>query len=428
MKLRESTLPPDLQYVLDGGVEYGHISGGAHVACWLFADIKELDRLHLLPHPGTRGWETTAAMCTDVEAYGQFLISQIDDPALKAACLGSTTTSFLRALSDYAEYVCGQAFEDELWGGSMVHAHAHRLDRRGRLWKRTARAMRSDAYVKRAVRYHHTEEGFKLLMRQRAIIGDPLPPATDAGFRLLHLTLSEQRQRSNERSRAYLREHAPQIRKEARRARRQDRRAIIRAATIASAILGATTVSAFARGEPVLLPADDIVFEISLGGEIGRTGHSALDVVLKDNANVFLAKMCIYQNDLPALDQLASLALHVQSGGVADVLAAGNLFNASPSAFTHPMLIGKKPPPPPPVDANRMPLLGRPFFADFEVRRKMVCVHEEVMGDRYRRRLFTDVLGRGATAAWDMFEAMRATENQHVADAEREAAEHADAE
>lgn len=409
MKVRDHPLPPDLQYVLDGGVEYGHITGGAHVACNLFADIDELDRVHAIPHPGTRGWASTAAMCTEVEAYGQSLIAQIDEPALKAACLGATTTSFLHALSDYAEYVCGQAFEDELWGGSMIHAHEHRLTRRGHIYKRVARKLRSDTFIKRAVRYHHTEEGFKHLLRQRAIIGDPLPPANDAGFELLNLTLNAQRRRSHERSRAWLRDHAPEISKAARRGRRADRRAIIRAATIASAILGASTVSAFARGEAVRLPTDDIVIEVALGGDIGRVGHSALDVTLKDNADVFLAKMCIYQKELPALDQLASLALHVQTGGVADVLAAGNLFNASPSAFTHPLLIGKKPRPAPPVD-DRMPLFGVPFFANFEVRRQMMRAHEDVMGDRYRKRLFVDVMGRGAPAAWATFETMRAKE------------------
>jgi hypothetical protein len=408
VKVREAPLPPDLQYCLDGGVEYGHITGGVHVACNLFADIAELDRVHSIPHPGTRGWESTAAMCAEVEAYGQSLIAQIDDPALKVACLAASTTSFLRGLSDYGEYICGQAFEDALWGGSLIQSHAVRFDRRGRVYRRLHRKMHTDGWIKRAVRAHHLEDGYRHLIKQHEIIGDPLPPVTAEGFELLNETLNRQRDRANERSRAWLREHAPAIRKESKRQRHNERRSLIRAATLASAIVGASAVSAFARGEPVRLPADNIVFEISPGGSVNRHGHGALTVVLKDNADVYLGKMCIYQQKLPALDQLASLALHIQSGEVAEVLASGNLFNASPAAFAHPLLAGKKPPPLPADlaewEQDHLRLYRRD---DYETRRLMLIANEAIMGDRFRHRVFLDVLGRGAPAAWSMFERLR---------------------
>lgn len=415
MKVRAAPLPPDLQYCIDGGVEYGHISGGAHAAISLFADIDELDRVHAIPHPGTRGWDSTAAMCAEVEAYGQRLIAAIDEPDLRAACLGSTTTSFLRALADYGEFVAGQSFEDAIWGGSMEHRHETWASRRGHIYPRLARKLRTDDWVKRSVRRHHRENGYRHLCHLRDLIGQPLPPATDEGFALLALTLNGQRARSAERSRQWIiaHRHDPmyqadevkvRLKPTARRALAKRRRSTIRAAALASAIVGAGAVSAFARGEPVRLEADQLVLEVRLGGGLDRKGHSALNVMLKDTADQYLGGLCIYQ-DLPALDQLASLALHVQAGGIADVISTGNVFNPAPAAFAHPLLASKAPPP---VAVAEM--TGTRLYAidDHGIRIDMLRAYCAEEGDRFRHRVFIDVLGaREGAAAWQTYRAFK---------------------
>lgn len=419
MELRKSPLPHDLQHVLDGGVEYGHLTGGTHVACFLYGDIDTLDRLHLAPHPDKRGWEATAAMATTIEEYGQHLISQMD-PDLKAACLGSTTTSFLRALAEYGDFVCGAAYEDAIWGGSMIHRHETRASWRGRIYKRLAYKLRTDDWVKRKVRRHHREAGYRHLLHLRAMVPHPLPPATPEGFALLHKTLSEQRVRSAERSRQWILDHRNdpvafqpdevmvKLKPVARRALAKRRRSIIRAATLASAIVGASAVSAFARGEPVRLAGDDLVMEVRSGGTLGRVGHGGVSVVLKDAADEYLASLCVYQN-LPALDQLASLALHVQSGDMAEVIASGNVFNPSPKAFAHPALSGKEPPPVSEVNRRGVPRIIRDAdtgnvvrypIDQHDVRQALLRGYEDEMGDRYRQRVFLEVLGREAKSAW----------------------------
>lgn len=430
MELRKSPLPHDLQYVLDGGVEYGHITGGTHVACSLFGDIATMDRLHLSPHPGKRGWAATAAMCATIEDYGQFLIEKIEDPALKAACLGSTTTSFLRALKEYGDFVCGAAYEDAIWGGSMEHRHNTWASHRGRIYKRLSYKMRTDDWVKRKVRRHHNESGYKHLLHLRSFVPNPLPPATKDGFALLNVTLSDQRSRAAERSRQWILAHRndplptddtvvpkvtlkpAQMRALAKK-RAKERRSIIRAATIASAIVGASAVSAFARGEPVRLESDQLVMEVRLGSNLGRSGHGGVNVVLKNVADEYLASLCVYQ-DLPALDQLASLALHVQAGEIDDVIHTGNVFNPSPTAFAHPALVGKAPPPRSAygipriiVDADTGNVVSYPID-QFDVRQALMRGYEVEMGDRYRERVFIDVLGqREGVSAWRMFQSFR---------------------
>lgn len=420
MKVRAAPLPPDLQHVLDGGVEYGHISGGAHAAISLFGDIATLDAIHAIKHDGCRGWECTAAMCADVEHYGQGLIYQIEEPDLRAACMGSTTTSFLYALADYGEFIAGQSFEDAIWGGSMIHRHETWANRRGRIYPRLARKIRTDGWVKRAIRYHHHESGYKHICHMRDLIGTPLPPASDEGFALLALTLNGQRARSAERSRQWIIAHRNdpvyqpdevkvRLKPTARRALAKRRRSTIRAAALASAIVGAGAVSAFARGEPVRLEADQLVLEVRLGGELHRKGHSALNVMLKDTADQYLGGLCIYQ-DLPALDQLASLALHVQAGGIADVISTGNVFNPAPAAFAHPLLASKAPPPPAVIDGGGFEVVGTRVYPidDHSARMDMLRAYCKDEGDRFRHRLFIDVLGaREGAAAWQTFVSFR---------------------
>lgn len=423
MELRKAPLPADLQYVLDGGVEYGHITGGTHVACSLYGDVEIMDTLHLSPQPGKRGWEATAAMCQTMEHYGQGLIDQMD-PVLKAACLGSTTTSFLRALKEYGDFVCGAAYEDAIWGGSMEHRHNTWASDRGRIYKRLSYKLRTDDWVKRKVRRHHHEAGYRHLLEMRTLVPTPLPPATKEGFDLLNRTLSDQRSRAAERSRQWMLSHRvaeatlraddtlvrlkPAMKRKIRRVEAKHRRSIIRAATIASAIVGVSAVSAFARGEPVRLAGDQIVMEVRAGGSIGRIGHGGVSVILKDEADQYLASLCVYQ-DLPALDQLASLALHVQAGDMAEVIHSGNVFNASPTAFAHPALSNKSPPPsrlePPRIirDADNANVVIFPID-QFDVRQALMRGYEQEMGDRYRERVFIDVLGqREGTSAWQTF-------------------------
>jgi hypothetical protein len=236
----------------------------------------------------------------------------------------------------------------------------------------------------------------------RLIGGGDLPPVSQSGFELLAKLLNEQRARRQKRDLEWMRNHIATQQPD-RRMRRSIRRSTIRAATIASAILGATAVSAFARGEPVRLPTpSNMVMEVALSGSISRSGHGAVQVNLRDDEDKYLAGLCVYQ-ELPALDQLASLALHVQSGGLTDILTVGNVYNISPEAFAHPLLAEKKREQEI-MDELMVPVLPR---TDHELRREMMRAHDLVMMARYQRRIFLDVLGRRGPAAFDLYCSMK---------------------
>ncbi|MGB3833719.1 MAG: hypothetical protein WA975_17860 [Mesorhizobium sp.] len=386
MKMREAPLPPDLQYILDGGVEHGTLTGGAHIAIWLYGEVAEIDHISNMTRE-ERGWASTTAMCCDLESYGQSLIDQTE-PAQARAMRGATTASFLKALADHAEWIAGSAFEDAVWGGCSIPYHRVRINRRGVIDKGLSRKLESSAFVKRAVERHRCEVGFRHLMRMWDRIGRTLPPVTPNGFDLLDALLQDQRNRFNQRWAAY---HASKVKPIPPKQVRRNRRTTIRAATIAAAILGASSVSAFAKGETISIPAGDITIQVGREGPIHTTGHGALRIKLADAENKHLSGLCLYQ-DLPALDQLASLALHAQSGSVSDLIAAGNLYNTAASAYSHPLLASKKPKVAAAIDG---------FFLwrdTHQAKQALIAEFTERRREDFTARVFTVVLGREAGA------------------------------
>lgn len=407
MKVREAPLPHDLQYVIDGAVELGHLTGGAHVACSLYGKIAEMDQLSVAPRPGLRGWPATAAMIRDFEGYGQAIIARLDG-AMQAAARGASATSMLRILADQGDFICGQSYEDEVWGGSMIHRH-QTMARRGNVYPRLDRRMRTDEWVKRRVRAHRHEAGFVHVCGLWSLMGEELPPISQDGFALLAATMSDQRERARLRAAEYFRVRDGKKKPVERREQSRRRRCVIRATAAAVAVLGAATVSAFARGEAVVLPADGLAVEIRLATSIDGGGHGALNIGLKDGGGAFLSSLCLFQ-DLPVLDQLTSLALHVRTGGIADVIAAGNLYGTSGEAFAHPLLSAKRPKP---SNGGMIPpLFGRVFKSadDRDRQREMCRAYEAEMSDRFRQRLFLTVLGRKGPAAWATYESLRGRE------------------
>jgi len=395
MKLREAPLPPDLQYVLDDGVEHGTLTGGAHIAMWLYGSIDEIDRISNAPRE-ERGWAGTAAMCRNLESYGQSLIDQME-PELAAAARGATTASFLHALADHADWIASQSFEDAVWGGCMIHYHRARLHRDGRVETNLARKLESSAFVRRAVDRHRSETGLRHLIGQWDRLGRKISPVSREGFDLLDATLQDQRNRANRRWREWA---AAREKPVPPKVVRRQRRAVVRAASIAAAVLGASTVSAFAQGEPVHIPAGDISIEVALSGPIHAGGHGALRIRLADGSARHLSGLCLYQ-EAPALDQLASLALHAKAGAVGDLIKAGNLYNTAAEAYSHPLLAEKKPKPAVSIDD-----IGR--WADTHVaRHAMIQEYAVRRRDAFGERVFIVALGRDGPTAWRMWKSIR---------------------
>ena len=118
-----------------------------------------------------------------------------------------------------------------------------------------------------------------------------------------------------------------------------ERKKLIRAASIASAVVGGEKVRMFAAGKPVEIEGETMILEARPRGSLTRhTGHSQIEVTIKNKGRDDLGKLCVYFDGTAALDQLAALALHVGSGNEGDILATGNLYAVTAHGATDPLL------------------------------------------------------------------------------------------
>ncbi len=126
---------------------------------------------------------------------------------------------------------------------------------------------------------------------------------------------------------------------------RKNRKVIKRASKTAAALLGADTVSRFARGEKIVLPGADCALVVRLRGRLHELGHGRIEVMAQSHAGEPLADLCVYFNKTPALDQLTAFALHTQSGIEGEILKAANIRLLHPAGAASQLLASHRPRP-----------------------------------------------------------------------------------
>ncbi len=164
-----------------------------------------------------------------------------------------------------------------------------------------------------------------------------------------------------------------------------------RAAVMAAGLLGAATVSAFARGEPVTLPGASCSLIVERTGPLHALGHGKMAVSVAAHDGTKLADLCVYIDQTPALDQLTAFALHTSAGIESEIIAASNIIRTYPGAEDHPALEGKKRPTSPAWFANAT---GGVFGNDYDRRRAMQEQYWAESQDLWMRELRAFIFGR----------------------------------
>ncbi|MEM7303493.1 MAG: hypothetical protein AAF468_20635 [Pseudomonadota bacterium] len=331
MEIRNTTLPDDLLYFLDCSTECGHLTGGAHAALNLYGDAKQIDDICEGPTESGHHVHSLALKGIKLERLARTVIDQLDDPEVFRSI---SFASQLRSIADYAEFASRAAYEDAFKGDHGLSPSCT-LTKGG---KKAKVKMASQGWIKRQSQYHLAEWDFLCRLELWRTCGAPavLIKGANEVVSELFRQIYRRRDQAIAREMAKLGISLPKAKPKP-KLPRSVRRSTIKAAAFASALLGASTVSSFASGNPVEIPANDIVVEVSLGRSIHSKGHGSLRVKLKDVDGGFLTNLCIYQ-DLPALDQLASIAMFAQAGEIDQVLDAGNCFNVAPEAIRHPAI------------------------------------------------------------------------------------------
>ncbi|CDX26731.1 hypothetical protein MPL3356_60521 [Mesorhizobium plurifarium] len=373
LEIRRTLLPHDLSYCLDNASQCCGITAAAEIAIRLYGEASRLDQIWNSGKDVDCGRKWRLSLLDRelaVERYGAEIIAQLPGPR-RMALMERGILSLVHDVITKTEWLSDCYYEDMTKGGALRDWLPVPRVRRDMLpTPKVARRLRSRAAIKRYI----LDEGDEL-PKQRKLFETlaaipPGGPATDEDRDAIFRDLGDQMESHARAARqavetanwmAEMEAMSPaaqvdqvlvRLKPDARRRirdkirlelkdRKQRRRAVKRASMLAAAVLGASTVSAFARGEQVMLPGPEVSISAKLTGPISESGHGALSVGVHQLDGTRLAGVCVYQ-EAPALDQLVSLAMHVQSGNVEDILTIGNLYSIEPAADAHPLIVAHR--------------------------------------------------------------------------------------
>jgi len=114
-----------------------------------------------------------------------------------------------------------------------------------------------------------------------------------------------------------------------------ERRVLKRSIKFLSKLVGNETTRMFIGGEGIRFEGQHAIYELKKMSNLmsSHGGFRALSVYHKEHPDLLLCNICIYTNDVPLLDHVASLVLHIQAGNEEEILKIGNAREVHESAY-----------------------------------------------------------------------------------------------
>ena len=309
---------PDVQYVFDGAVELMDITADAH---FYFLNI----------HPDPNGWvddrERMSCASLTADAMQDYVAwhAEAEHKLADAASLAGLRASRFQLIE----------LRD-----SLAHVVEEEIKQRhpGRRGKRKAT---SRAVMRRMGRGLYWFQKYRALwesMMRRAA------KMTGERYGEAFRELNRQIERSNriEHDAALARYRAFKgLPKRGRR--KQERKIVTKSFQLLSDVTGEETARAFISGDGITIDGDNYNFICRRRGELHSVSHGSCKVTVTDKDGIVLADACVYFPDVPAMDQVASLALHVMTGNEGEIIRTANFFNISEAGYVHDMIGGQQP-------------------------------------------------------------------------------------
>ena len=371
---QKSELPHETEYFLDGAVECLDLDAGTRMVLIVFGDRQRIADIVEAREPwkatpvGKDGAEKAMdrarferfkarrlAKCEQLTAHADELLTQLG-PVYQLGAHITAVNSLLTALRGHASCYADWAMTDANEGGAMEdydnrkltwHQHEKR-DKEGT--KRVSRKLHAPAWIKDYVKRKKESYQMRAIWHTLTRRGVPKYDESqlDAALGVFDDAYARHRDRVNAaRQRAmdaFIAETSAWSKgvKEKKRVPyrilKQNRKVTKRAAVFAAGLLGASTVSAFASGQPVHIEGQHMVFEVKKRGALHRVGHAALELSVLDKGRTKLADLCFFIEGTPALDQLTGLALAVRAGEEKDILDTANVTKVAPAGVGHELL------------------------------------------------------------------------------------------
>lgn len=332
-------LPPDLQYVIDGACDVHEIMGHHHYALWNYGDADKIDTIFNAPSRDGNYRRGRAAGCLGLIRYADEIIASMDDVERQAMAVFAFNGS-RRIVAENAEFLAGWNFEDTIKGGCAIpFRRVYRGTEDGLPFPKADRYLNAPGAIRRYVKLYSDWDWLKAVVAGVKLMEPPRSLALPDAFLRREEEMRAARVAAQREAHArFEAEHGVKRKPVPYKVVKQRQSVVKRAAVMAAAVLGASTVSAFARGEPVRVQGHEIVFEFRASGNLHHLGHGGVDVSLLSKGGERLSNLCVYHADTPALDQLTAFALRISAGDEREIIRTGNLFGIQAAAIEHPAL------------------------------------------------------------------------------------------
>ncbi len=383
MKIQTEPLDDYVQYFMEAASECGEVTFIGSIVPTLYGD-RALLREIVYREDRRKTFRDRQSIAMELEKYGVELAKNLP-PARRKTIMIHGLGSLRYHVRMICNHIADWNYFDETVGGCLDDfRRIKRIDRFRQPTPRARRKLHSPKAIRRRLskhdeELHHMRRLFELVTSIDAVSLAEAEPVEELWEDL-------ERQRQADRNRRVLAMRRPGI-----KPRPRQPKSTKRAALFAASLLGAAAVSSFARGEEVMLPADDLTLGVKLSRSIHSMGHGAVEVRLREPGGDLVSHLCVYQDATPALDQLASIAMHVATGDAQHIVRTGNLYGINKP--DSPLIAGRIKPPPAghdPQDALQV------FGSDYQRDRLLVAAYQRDMAQVYLDAVTVAVFGRDA--------------------------------
>lgn len=343
MEIRRARLDDHVEYFIDGASEANEIDGCTAVTLRLYGDPIVTRNIVDANHPG-KGWRGRCQNGIELSNYASTLLARLPAERRGALIYGGLA-SLHHMIRELAKVLADWGATDETEGGAMKPflRKRSRLQGDGSIFHRTARRIHSPSWIRRYIKQNESGESRHLrTVAKIAFDRIGLTPADTIrdGFAAIRadLNLQLEWQRQDYVPRPEVQEARNRVLRGTAAGIPKDRRKILkRAAVLAAGILGASTVSALARGEPIAITGPTVALQVQKRTSLASLGHGHLSVAVTDHSGAHLADLCVYFDKTPALDQVTGLALWMKAGLEAELIEKANITSMGAAGYAHPL-------------------------------------------------------------------------------------------
>lgn len=115
----------------------------------------------------------------------------------------------------------------------------------------------------------------------------------------------------------------------------KDKKIIKRSVKFLNKLIGSDTTRIFLGGDVIRFEGQYAIYELSKQSSVMNShgGFKAVSVYDKDHPDMMLCNLCIATPNVPLLDHVANIVMHIRAGEELEILKIGNARNVDPLAY-----------------------------------------------------------------------------------------------